>query len=77
MESLEQELMIMLRQLPVPISITWRSGQYRWESAQRTGEAPHLITTVEEALRFLLSNPGAWLGIGESKKDQGDPDANP
>ncbi len=56
MESLEQELISMLRRLPVPVMITWRSGQYRWQCAQRTGESPHLITAVEEALRFLLSD---------------------
>jgi hypothetical protein len=77
MESLEQELMNMLRRLPVPISITWRSGQYRWECSQGVGESLHLITAVEEALRFLLSNPKAWVGAGESSKGLSDPDAGP
>jgi hypothetical protein len=77
MESIEQELMNMLRRLPIPISITWRSGQYRWECVQGTGESLHLVTAVEEALRFLLSNPSARPNRGESKKDHHDPDALP
>lgn len=77
MESLEQELMNMLRRLPVPIWITWRSGQYHWQCAQGSGESLNLVTAVEEALRFLLSNPAAQPGVGERKKDQGDPYATP
>jgi hypothetical protein len=54
MESLEQELMTMLQRLPVPVTITWRSGQYHWQCAQGSGSSSHLITAVEEALRFML-----------------------
>ncbi len=76
MESLEQELITMLRRLPVPVMITWRSGQYHWQCAQGTGESPHLITAVEEALRFLLSDPTAQLSAKERRKDLGDPSAD-
>ena len=72
MESLEQELMIMLRRLPLPIRITW-SGQYRWQCAQGTGESPHLISAVEEALRFLLSDSTARMGAIGMRNDAGDP----
>lgn len=55
-ESLEQELMAMLRRLPIPITITWRSGQYYWQCLQTTGSSHSLIAAVEAALVYLLSN---------------------
>jgi len=55
MESLEQELMTMLRNLPVPITINWRGGQYYWQCGQGTGSSSHLIAAMEAALRYLLS----------------------
>lgn len=55
MESLEQELMTMLRNLPVPIMINWRGGQYYWESGQGKGASSHLITAIDQSLRYLLS----------------------
>ena len=55
MESLEQELMTMLRNLPVPIIINWRGGQYYWQCERGTGSSSHLITAIEGALRYLLS----------------------
>lgn len=72
MESLEQELITMLRRLPVPVTITWRSGQYRWQCAQGTGPSPHLITAVEEALRFLLCDQNARVGAEERRQNPGD-----
>lgn len=68
MESLEQELMAMLRRLPYPITITW-SGQYRWQCARGTGESPHLIGAVEAALRLLLSNPTGQIGVAGIRND--------
>jgi hypothetical protein len=55
MESLEQQLMTMLRNLPVPITINWRGGQYSWQCGQGTGSSSQLITAIEGALRYLLS----------------------
>jgi hypothetical protein len=55
MESLEQELMTMLRNLPVPIIINWRGGQYYWQCGQGSGSSSHLITVIDGALRYLLS----------------------
>src|SRR5207248_4384897 len=54
------------------ITITW-SGQYRWQCAQGTGESPHLISAVEEALRFLLSDSSARIGAVGIRNDAGDP----
>ncbi|MGH2498250.1 MAG: hypothetical protein ACRDIV_26440 [Ktedonobacteraceae bacterium] len=67
MESLEQELMTMLRNLPIPITITWRGGQYYWQCGQGTGSSPHLITTIEEALRYLMSERNRNAGAVKSK----------
>lgn len=61
MERVAQALMTMLRRLPIPITITWRSDQYHWKCAQGTGTASYLITAMETALRFLarhLDRPG-------------------
>lgn len=55
MESLEQELMTMLRNLPIPITINWRGGQYYWQCGQGTGSSSRLITAIDGALRYLLS----------------------
>lgn len=55
MESLEQELMTMLRNLPVPITINWRGGQYYWQCGKGKGSSSHLVTAIDEALRYLLS----------------------
>ena len=55
MESLEQELMNMLRNLPVPIIISWRGGQYYWQCGQGQGSSSHLVTVIDGALRYLLS----------------------
>ena len=55
MESLEQELMTMLRNLPVPIIINWRGGQYYWQCGQGSGSSSHLVTVIDEALRYVLS----------------------
>jgi hypothetical protein len=55
MESLEQELMTMLRNLPVPIMISWRGGQYYWQCGQSSGSSSKLITAIEGALRYVLS----------------------
>jgi hypothetical protein len=65
MESGEQALITMLRRLPIPITITWRSDLYHWECVQETGTSSHLITATETALRFLarhLDRPGGDRG---------------
>jgi hypothetical protein len=56
MESLEQELMKMLRQLPIPVTITWRSGLFHWQCAGGNGASPHLVSALEQALRYVLKD---------------------
>ncbi|HEY0752379.1 MAG TPA: hypothetical protein VGD98_00240 [Ktedonobacteraceae bacterium] len=67
MESPEQELMNMLRRLPVPITITWRSGLYHWQCREESGSARGLVAATEDALRYLLSHPGMLLRIQEQE----------
>lgn len=68
MESFEQELMAMLRRLPTPITITWRSGLYHWQCAQQAGSSHRLIPAVEAALNFALRNPTAQASLPEDEK---------
>lgn len=68
MESLEQELMVMLRRLPVPVTITWRSGLYHWECAQTKGSAHNLIAASQAALDYLLRHPGIVMRLQENSR---------
>ena len=54
MESVEQELMMMLQRLPVPVMITWQNGLFHWQCAEGYGASPNLITAAEQALSFLM-----------------------
>lgn len=56
MENLEQELMSMLRRLPAPITITWRSGLSHGQCAQGSGSAPRLVAAAEAALHCVLKD---------------------
>lgn len=67
-ESLEQELMAMLRRLPTPILITWRSGLYHWQCAQETGSSHRLISAVEAALNVALHHPKGQMSVTEREK---------
>lgn len=62
MASTEQALMAMLRQLPVPITITWRSGRYHWQCAGGNGSSYELVEAVEQSLQYMMAlraaNPG-------------------
>lgn len=68
MESIEQELMGMLRRLPVPITITWRSGLYHWQCEQASGSAHGLVAAAEDALQYLLKHPGILLRTQEHRE---------
>jgi hypothetical protein len=68
METIEQELMSMLRRLPVPITITWRSGLYHWQCAQESGSARSLVAATEGALQYLLKHPGIILRTQEHRE---------
>jgi hypothetical protein len=71
MESLEQELMTMLRQLPIPVTITWRSGLFHWQSAGGNGVSTHLVSALEQALRYVMKDLPVDTGaaIGKKSKD--------
>lgn len=55
MASTEQALMAMLRQLPVPITITWQSGRYHWQCAGGEGSSFDLVEAVEQSLRYMMA----------------------
>jgi hypothetical protein len=59
MESLEQEFMSLLRRLPTPITITWRSGLYHWQCEGGSGSAQRQVAAVEAALQQLLGKNAA------------------
>ncbi len=54
MASTEQALMMMLRELPVPITITWQSGRYHWQCAGGNGSSYELVEAVEQSLRYMM-----------------------
>jgi hypothetical protein len=52
MASMEQDLMVMLRQLPVPITITWQSNRYHWQCVEGHGSSPNLVEASGQALKY-------------------------
>ncbi len=44
----------MLRQLPIPIAITWQNSRYHWQCAEGYGASPDLVESIEQALRYLM-----------------------
>ncbi len=66
MESIEQQLIQMLKHLPVPITITWASGIYQWQAAGRTGSAPDLVAAMDQALRSVLGAYASATGRAKS-----------
>jgi hypothetical protein len=55
MVSTEQALMMMLRELPVPITITWQNGRYHWQCAGSNGSSYELVEAVEQSLRYMMA----------------------
>jgi hypothetical protein len=55
MASIEQDLMVMLRQLPVPITITWQSNRYHWQCVEGHGSSPNLVEASGQALKHLIA----------------------
>ena len=49
----EQQLIAMLRDLPLPITITSRDGKYIWECYAERGSASTLFDALRSALRYL------------------------
>ena len=56
MASIEQELMIMLKQLPVPITITWQSNRYHWECFDGHGSSIDLVEATRQGLNYMISS---------------------
>jgi hypothetical protein len=49
----EQQLIAMLRNLPLPITIISREGKYIWECYAERGSASTLLEALHSALRYL------------------------
>ena len=49
----EQQLIAMLRDLPLSITITSREGKYRWECYAERGSASTFLEALHSALRYL------------------------
>jgi len=56
MESIEQELMIMLKQLPVPITIIWQSNRYHWQCLGGHGSSNDLVESTRQALNHMIAS---------------------
>lgn len=56
MESIEQELMIMLKQLPVPIAITWQSNRYHWQCLDGHGSSIDLVEAIRQGLNYMIAS---------------------
>ncbi|HYX49401.1 MAG TPA: hypothetical protein VE843_06640 [Ktedonobacteraceae bacterium] len=55
MASIEQELMVMLKQLPVPITITWQSNRYHWQCIDGHGSSNDLIEATRQGLDYMIA----------------------
>jgi len=55
MESVEQELMIMLKHLPIPITITWLSNRYHWQCLDGHGSSNDLVEATGQGLNYLIA----------------------
>src|SRR5450755_2272744 len=49
----EQQLIAMLKDLPLSITITSRKGEYRWECYATHGSAPTFLEALHSALHSL------------------------
>ena len=49
----EQQLIAMLKDLPLSITITSREGKYIWECYAERGSASTLLEALQSALRYL------------------------
>ena len=68
MASIEQELMVMLQNLPVPITITWQSNRYHWKCIDGHGSSNDLVETTEQGLNYLIASLQAGTGRVTEKK---------
>ena len=68
MASIEQDLMVMLQNLPIPITITWQSNRYHWQCIDGCGSSNNLVETTEQGLNYLIASLKADSGRVTEKK---------
>ena len=56
MASIEQDLMVMLKHLPIPITITWQSNRYHWQCIDGHGSSNNLVEATEQGLNYLIAS---------------------
>jgi hypothetical protein len=55
MSSIEQDLMVMLQHLPIPIIITWQSNRYHWQCIDGHGSSNDLVEATGQSLKYLIT----------------------
>jgi hypothetical protein len=55
MASIEQDLMVMLQHLPIPITITWQSNRYHWQCIDGRGSSNDLVEATGQVLNYLIT----------------------
>jgi hypothetical protein len=55
MTSIEQDLLAMLRQLPIAITITWQNNRYHWQCIEGHGSSTDLVEATRQALKYLIA----------------------
>ena len=56
MASIEQDLMVMLQHLPIPITITWQSNRYHWQCVDGHGSSTDLVEATGQGLNYLIAS---------------------
>ncbi len=56
MASIEQDLMVMLQQLPIPITITWQSNRYHWQCIDGHSSSTDLVEATGQGLKYLITS---------------------
>ena len=56
MASIEQDLMVMLQHLPIPVTITWQSNRYHWQCIDGHGSSNNLVESTGQALKYLIES---------------------
>jgi len=56
MASIEQELMVMLQHLSIPITITWQSNRYYWQCIDGHGSSTDLVEATGQAPKYLIKS---------------------
>ena len=65
MASIEQDLMVMLQHLPIPITITWQSNRYHWQCVDGHGSSNDLVEASRQSLNYLILTLYNFLRKGQ------------